>query len=351
MSSDSSGSSSYRAVIGGWLCLIIGTVMKFWHFYASLVYGSLFLASFILGIVAIVKRHLFNGLMLICLSYLIPSFLNYVGPAILANCTQSHTAVENNTTYPSDPESTGRSDTLRKTDPKAINDYQLSIKERNVLMNMIYEDVLRQINGRKHAQVITLSLPITVSSENLMSDYEQNEVRADQEYKDKKFIVKGTVNSINRGFGENYYLTLSSHNLFMGPRANMDDGYESFLAGLEKGDTVNLFCQGSGMLLGSPILDKCVPVETLAAEKTEQLSDSIIRKFTNKDENATLIVASAIALSSMLPETSACLKYYRSENINCISEVTSMNLNVNDNEDFKEALKSVASKFNIKTKN
>lgn len=349
MSSEAEGRSSYRAVIGGWVCFILGTVMMFWDFYAKLIHGPLFLASIVLGIVAVTKRQLFSGLMLICLSLLIPSFLNYAGPGILDNHSRAHTPSEEDAIYPSIRESTGSSaiadNSSQKANIQALNAYQLSFKEKNVLMNLIYQDLMAQINGREHSVSLTIPLPLIVSSENLMSDYGQNEVRADQRYRDKKLIVNGIATSINRGLGRNYYITLSSDNMFMGPRANMADGYEGYLAGLKKGDSLSLFCKGSGMLLGSPVLDECIPGELLAEEKATYLYDDLIRKFTNRERLATGLVAIAIAVMSILPETSSCFKNYGPQNIDCFQELSGMN---HGNENFKEAWKSTASKFGVK---
>ena len=63
------------AVIGGWVCLALGAATMFWTLFSFVLYLPLFLASFVLGIVAIAQRRLGNGIPILLLSVVLPLFL------------------------------------------------------------------------------------------------------------------------------------------------------------------------------------------------------------------------------------------------------------------------------------
>jgi hypothetical protein len=60
------------AVIGGWVCIALGAALMFWTLFSFLLYLPLFLAAFVLGIVAIAQRRLGHGIPILLLSVVIP---------------------------------------------------------------------------------------------------------------------------------------------------------------------------------------------------------------------------------------------------------------------------------------
>lgn len=60
------------AVVGGWVCIALGTALMFWTLLSFLLYLPLFLAAFVLGIVAIAQRRLGHGIPILLLSVVIP---------------------------------------------------------------------------------------------------------------------------------------------------------------------------------------------------------------------------------------------------------------------------------------
>jgi hypothetical protein len=61
------------AAIGGWICFILGMVVMFWSLWLFLVYGPLFLVSFVLAIVCLTQRKLTNGLSLLLAVLIVPA--------------------------------------------------------------------------------------------------------------------------------------------------------------------------------------------------------------------------------------------------------------------------------------
>jgi hypothetical protein len=60
--------SKQGAVIGGWVCIALGTALIIWSLFSFILYLPLFLAAFVLGIVAIAQRRLGNGITILLLS-------------------------------------------------------------------------------------------------------------------------------------------------------------------------------------------------------------------------------------------------------------------------------------------
>lgn len=79
------GAQRQGAVIGGWVCLAIGTALMFWTLFSFLLYLPLFLAAFALGIVAIAQRRLWNGIPILLLSVVIPVVIGFTLGAFRAS--------------------------------------------------------------------------------------------------------------------------------------------------------------------------------------------------------------------------------------------------------------------------
>lgn len=63
------------AVIGGWVCLVLATALMVVTLLTFFLYFPLFLAAFVLGIVAIAQKRLINGVTILLLSVAIPLVL------------------------------------------------------------------------------------------------------------------------------------------------------------------------------------------------------------------------------------------------------------------------------------
>jgi hypothetical protein len=75
MENSKNASRKQGAVIGGWICLLLGALAMLWSLFSFFIYLPLFLAAFVLGIVAIAQRRLANGIPILLLSVLIPIVL------------------------------------------------------------------------------------------------------------------------------------------------------------------------------------------------------------------------------------------------------------------------------------
>jgi hypothetical protein len=188
---------------------------------------------------------------------------------------------------------------------------ELSEKAARLFRAFLKEDINSFATGTAQSVFGTGSIyapvPIVTTADQMQNDYERNEVAGDQKYRDKELVVNAKVASIDRGIGENYFISLiGGSNSFMRPKAKMADGNVEFLAALDKNQSVSLVCKGGGMLMGSAMLADCAPLEKWLDTTVEVVFRSW-RKLVNAKEKTIsgLIVLSHIYGES--PELNACL--------------------------------------------
>jgi hypothetical protein len=104
----------------------------------------------------------------------------------------------------------------------------------------------------------TAAIPtISISAPKLFLDYQANEVRADNIYKGRRLAVRGVVAEIRKDFLNNIVIALASPNQFETVDAHLVSAESSQAAALHKWATIDLECNGAGMIVGSPQLNDC----------------------------------------------------------------------------------------------
>lgn len=75
---DASGQKPQQgAVTGGWICLLIGSGLMIWTMFSFFIYLPVFLAAFVLGIVAISQHRIGHGVTILLLSIIWPIMLGF----------------------------------------------------------------------------------------------------------------------------------------------------------------------------------------------------------------------------------------------------------------------------------
>jgi len=96
----------------------------------------------------------------------------------------------------------------------------------------------------------TTSYPAT-SAEKILSLYELNELKADQKYKGKKFIISGVVGAVKKNVATgNPYVIIGTgkQHSYIGVRSSFDEVQIDELIQLEKGDSIKAVCRIEGKL-------------------------------------------------------------------------------------------------------
>lgn len=99
---------------------------------------------------------------------------------------------------------------------------------------------------------------LSVTAPKLFIDYQSNEVQADNIYKGKRLAVRGMVTSIQKDFMNNIVVALGTTNEFMSVDARLVQDESEKAAQLQRGEIVNVVCDGGGMVVQSPQLENCV---------------------------------------------------------------------------------------------
>lgn len=93
-----------------------------------------------------------------------------------------------------------------------------------------------------------------ISSGNLVSKYKANEVKANQEFKDKEVAVTGRVASIAESFGSKYVVLGSE---LEGVQCMFPDSREDEIAKLSKGEKVVIAGTVTGMVILNVMMEDC----------------------------------------------------------------------------------------------
>lgn len=100
----------------------------------------------------------------------------------------------------------------------------------------------------------------TVTADQILNAYKNNEVAANQALKDKKFIVTGVIHAISADFSDKPVIELKAGGEyeFNQPRASLAEGEENKAASLAKGQRISMVCIGNSEVAGTPMLKDCV---------------------------------------------------------------------------------------------
>lgn len=167
-----------------------------------------------------------------------------------------------------------------------INNF-LSEKQKEFMYLIIKKDLTSYISKKPtriiHAGIYKQDIIITSASE-LFKNYHENEISADDIYRNKKVILRGIITDINRGIGEQYYIRFVLPDQFSSIIAFFDTKHKEHLAKLKRNQQYLVFCTCDGMSMGSPTLKQCEPINNwIEKESIRILSDSYfyLKNFNN----------------------------------------------------------------------
>lgn len=102
--------------------------------------------------------------------------------------------------------------------------------------------------------------PVEVTANDLLKAYKDNEIAANNKFKDKSILVSATLKSIGADFSDKPLLTLQAGGEFEfnEPQATLAESDETKAASLSKGQKIKLLCIGNSEVAGTPMLKDCV---------------------------------------------------------------------------------------------
>ena len=105
------------------------------------------------------------------------------------------------------------------------------------------------VSNSANANETIAEKPIKLNAKELTKAYEENELAADEKYKDKTLAVTGKVSNIAETFGS-ITVSLDGHNLVVSVMCSFDEAEKENVIKLKKGQQVTLIGKGDGMTGG-----------------------------------------------------------------------------------------------------
>ena len=115
-------------------------------------------------------------------------------------------------------------------------------------------------SSEQTAQTVQEEAPIQVKASELLNAYKNNEIAANQQFKDKSLLVTAIVESIEADLMDEPYLVLKAGDQFEfnKPQAHLAKSDANKAATLNKGQQIVLRCIGNSEIGGTPMLKDCV---------------------------------------------------------------------------------------------
>jgi len=106
----------------------------------------------------------------------------------------------------------------------------------------------------------------TVFAKDLYYTYQQNEVSADNNFKDKWFYVEGAVDDIKKDFMDDIYVTLKTGEIIGSVQCFLDNA--DVASQLHKGQRITVYGKCSGLMM-NVLMKDCKVVESLSDLKKQ----------------------------------------------------------------------------------
>ena len=99
---------------------------------------------------------------------------------------------------------------------------------------------------------------IKITARSLYAKYEANEIKADEQYKNKLLEVSGVVGSIGNDILDNPYVTFKTDNIIGTVQCMLADSEKSKASDLSKGQSLVMEGKNSGKTITNIILRDCI---------------------------------------------------------------------------------------------
>ncbi|MEX9216264.1 hypothetical protein AB7W40_19615 [Providencia rettgeri] len=221
---------------------------------------------------------------------------------------------------------------------------ELSNNEKEILNSIINEDIEYRVTGNDAALAPDI---IYISANDMRDIYSKNEARGDKKFKGKDIIINGVVDRIQSGIGDIPQVHLKTKDKFHGVVLSFSKDYQDIPIDLDKNQKVSFYCKGGSVIVGSPTLKNCAPVE-VAKEKIKNDIDNQIQYALKNPSKADDKQAKLISLVKYISDKSNDMNECKNKDINCFETlIEKYSKQKNANEELMEKAKSLG--FSIKS--
>lgn len=181
--------------------------------------------------------------------------------------------------------STDSQDGAKKSTPSSVPE-RVSLNPQGIsFAKRIYTDeIMNAVLGNEtlisldHA-LESSGVDLMVTADTYASDYEANEIAADNKYKGKTILITGKVDGINKGVTGNGYLTLRAKGAPIGMQAHLSSDGTEGAASLSKGMLVYLVCKAGPMIGPVSTTTSCQRFSQHVASRAASIEKRIERFF------------------------------------------------------------------------
>lgn len=158
-----------------------------------------------------------------------------------------------------------------------------------------------------------LGIDYRLRADKIITDYSDNEISADQKYKDKKIVILGRISQIGKDIAGNGFLTLQgSAGDFRTVHATILSSETSDASKLHKDQNTALVCVVNGLYAGSVAMDRCYFLEHYKANTALQLNRIVDQIMAGKDPDVAQLTAMKLLalvgyIAAMRDDSGSCL--------------------------------------------
>lgn len=198
------------------------------------------------------------------------------------------------------------------TNKPAIDKKAFSLLEKGFLNDISMSLAGNRALVKKTWAMKFLNIDSEISSKTLSIEYDKNEIAADGQFKNKTLLIRGKIKAISKDVFGNPFLSLPGKNSFQGVHAKFNEKNLQELAALKKGESVDVICKISGLVVGDVMARDCTTLayrlDDSAGKRNKYLEDILLgKKFIAKNEKELArSIAFGYLLANYIPENSEC---------------------------------------------
>lgn len=134
--------------------------------------------------------------------------------------------------------------------------------------SLIVDDIRTGLSGQKSIIAETadddplkwIAVDRKVTAKEYEAAYSANKIAADNEFKGKRIMLSGAIDSIEKDFSEAGFLTLRGSEPLLGVHAELSKDSMREAASFKRGQKVELICRGVGRVASVAVLENCEPL-------------------------------------------------------------------------------------------
>ncbi|WP_454209819.1 OB-fold protein [Providencia sp. Marseille-Q8014] len=194
---------------------------------------------------------------------------------------------------------------------------ELSSNENEILNSLINDDIETSLTG---GESLFSNNMIYSSAHDMREVYSKNEARGDKKFKGKDIIINGIVDNIHSGLGDIPQVHLKTKDKFHGVVLSFSKNYQDIPIDLDKNQEVAFYCKGDSVVVGSPTLKNCAPIE-VAKEKIKNDIDNSFQYALKNPSKADKKQAQIISTIKYLSDKSNDMNECKTKDTNCFAEL------------------------------